>query len=303
MITPKNNMSNYSKLNYFLISLKKFLTSRGLRCPSCNSKDNETVDKKYIITTLKRCKKCMLLYRTPGTTIEENKIFYQEKYSQGFTTDCPNDEELNKLISINFKNTEKDYSKYIEILNILNLKINVSLPNLFDYGCSWGYGSYQLKEKYNVYSYEISLPRAKYAREKLNINILDKTELNSISNKKKFDIFFMSHVLEHVPNPSETLNFGLKLLKKNGFLVSFTPNGSMEHIKTNSNWSKLWGMVHPNFIDEKFYQKFFKENIFYIGSSEYNLKNIKNFINNNQDYVDNLSGNELMIVVKKIKDN
>jgi len=77
----------------------------------------------------------------------------------------------------------------------------------------------------------------------------------------------------------------------------------MEHIKTNSNWSKLWGMVHPNFIDEKFYQKFFKENIFYIGSSEYNLKNIKNFINNNQDYVDNLSGNELMIVVKKIKDN
>ena len=296
-------MSNYSKLNYFLITLKKFLTKRGLRCPSCNSRDNETVDKKYIILTLKRCKKCMLLYRVPGTTIDENKSFYQEKYSQGFTTDCPNDEKLKELISNNFKNTEKDYSRYIEILNILNLKINVSLPNLFDYGCSWGYGSYQLKEKFNVDSYEISSPRAKYAREKLNINIIDETELNSISNNRKFDIFFMSHVLEHLPNPSETLNFGLKLLKKNGFLVSFTPNGSLEHKKTNPNWSKLWSMVHPNFIDEKFYQKFFKENIYYIGSSEYNLKSIKNFINNNQNYVDNLSGNELMIIVKKIKDN
>ena len=115
----------------------------------------------------------------------------------------------------------------------------------------------------------------------------------------------MSHVLEHVPNPSETLNFGLKLLKMNGFLISFTPNGSMEHKKTNSNWSKLWGMVHPNFIDEIFYQKFFSENIFYIGSSEYeyNSKNIKNFIHSNQNYIDNLSGSELMIIVKKIKDN
>jgi hypothetical protein len=62
-------------------------------------------------------------------------------------------------------------------------------------------------------------------------------------------------------------------------------------------------MVHPNFIDEKFYQKFFSENIYYIGSSEYNLKNIKNFIYSNNNYVDNLSGNELMIIVKKIKKN
>ena len=72
----------------------------------------------------------------------------------------------------------------------------------------------------------------------------------------------------------------------------------MKHKKTNSNWSKLWGMEHPNFIDEKFYQKFFSENIFYIGSSEYNLQNIKNFINSDQNYIDNLSGSELMIIVK-----
>jgi 2-polyprenyl-3-methyl-5-hydroxy-6-metoxy-1,4-benzoquinol methylase len=302
-------MSDYSKLNYFLISLKNFLQKKGLECPSCNSKDNETVDKKYIITSLKRCKTCMLLYRTPRTNIEENKKFYNKKYAEGFTTDCPNDEKLNELISNNFKNTEKDYSKYIEILDILNLKINRSSPTLFDYGCSWGYGSYQLKEKFNVDSYEISYLRAKYARDKLKINVLEESELNSLSRNKKYDIFFMSHVLEHVPNPPETLNFGLKLLKMNGFLISFTPNGSMEHKKTNSNWSKLWGMVHGNLIDEIFYQKFFSENIFYIGScdyhlkGEYNFKNIKNFINSNQNYIDNLSGNELMIIVKKIKDN
>jgi 2-polyprenyl-3-methyl-5-hydroxy-6-metoxy-1,4-benzoquinol methylase len=297
-------MINTLKFKYLLICLKKFLTKKGLDCPSCKSNENLIVDKKYFITSLKRCENCMLLYRTPTTTIEENKDFYQEEYTQGFTTDCPNDDKLNELISNNFRNTEKDYSKIIEILNILDLKSNTNVSSLFDYGCSWGYGSYQLKKIFNVKSYEISAPRAKYARDKLGVNIINESELDSLKNNdNKLDFFFMSHVLEHVPNPSETLDLGLKLLKKGGYIVSFTPNGSMENKKINSKWSQLWGMVHPNFIDEKFYEKFFKNNIYYIGSSKYNLKNIQNFTKNNQNYIDDLSGNELMIIVKKTQDN
>lgn len=295
---------NNLKFKYLLTCLKKFLTKKSLNCPSCKSNKNLIVDKKYFITSLKRCENCMLLYRSPNTTIEENKHFYQEEYTQGFTTDCPNNDELNELISNNFKNTEKDYSKIIEILNILNLKFNTNFSSLFDYGCSWGYGSYQLKKIFNVKSYEISVPRAKYARDKLGVNIINESELDSLKNDdKKFDFFFMSHVLEHVPNPSEILDLGLKLVRKGGYIVSFTPNGSMEHKKKNSNWSKLWGMVHLNFIDEKFYEKFFNNNIYYIGSSKYNLKNIQNFTKNNQNYIDDLSGDELMIIVKKTQDN
>ena len=297
-------MINTLKFKYLLICLKKFLTKKGLDCPSCKSNENLIVDKKYFITSLKRCENCMLLYRTPTTTIEENKDFYQEEYTQGFTTDCPNDDKLNELISNNFRNTEKDYSKIIEILNILDLKSNTDVSSLFDYGCSWGYGSYQLKKIFNVKSYEISAPRAKYARDKLGVNIINESELDSLlNNDNKLDFFFMSHVLEHVPNPSETLDLGLKLLKKGGYIVSFTPNGSMKNKKINSKWSQLWGMVHPNFIDEKFYEKFFKNNIYYIGSSTYNLKNIQNFTKNNQNYIDDLSGGELMIIVKKTQDN
>jgi len=297
-------MINTLKFKYLLICLKKFLTKKGLDCPSCKSNENLIVDKKYFITSLKRCENCMLLYRTPTTTIEENKDFYQEEYTQGFTTDCPNDDKLNELISNNFRNTEKDYSKIIEILNILDLKSNTNVSSLFDYGCSWGYGSYQLKKIFDVKSYEISAPRAKYARDKLGVNIINESELDSLKNNdNKLDFFFMSHVLEHVPNPSETLDLGLKLLKKGGYIVSFTPNGSMENKKINSKWSQLWGMIHPNFIDEKFYEKFFKNNIYYIGSSKYNLKNIHNFTKNNQNYIDDLSGGELMIIVKKTQDN
>ena len=170
-------MVNTLKFKYLLICLKKFLTKKGLDCPSCKSNKNLIVDKKYFTTSLKRCENCMLLYRTPTTTIEENKHFYQEEYTQGFTTDCPNDDKLNELISNNFRNTEKDYSKIIEILNILDLKSNTNVSSLFDYGCSWGYGSYQLKKIFNVKSYEISAPRAKYARDKLGVNIINESEL------------------------------------------------------------------------------------------------------------------------------
>jgi len=57
------------------------------------------------------------------------------------------------------------------------------------------------------------------------VNIINESELDSLKNNdNKLDFFFMSHVLEHVPNPSETLDLGLKLLKKGGYIVSFTPN-------------------------------------------------------------------------------
>ena len=289
----------FKKLKYLLTCLKKILIKQGLSCPSCKSNKNLIVDKKYFITTLKRCENCMLLYRSPGTTIEENKYFYQEEYTQGFTTDHPNDDELNKLISNNFINTEKDYSEIIQILSILKFTFNRNVLNLFDYGCSWGYGSYQLKKIFNVTSYEISLSRAKFAKDKMGVNIINKAELDSLKNNdKKFDFFFMSHVLEHVPNPAATLDLGLKLLGKDGYLVSFTPNGSIKR-KKSSNWSKSWGMVHPNFIDEKFYEKFFEKNIYYIGSSKFNLNNIQNFTKNHKNYIDDLSGDTLMIIAKK----
>ena len=115
-------MIDISKLSYFKTSLLKFLFKIGENCPSCNSNESFTLETKFLITSLKRCKNCFLLYRTPTTSVGENKDFYQEEYQQGFTTDCPNDDELKKLIESNFDNHEKNYSNYLNVLNVLNNK-------------------------------------------------------------------------------------------------------------------------------------------------------------------------------------
>ena len=282
-----------NKLNYLKTTLLKCLVGKGFNCPNCNHSENSIISKKYLFTSLRRCKNCLLLYRAPTTTEEENNKFYQETYNQGFTTDCPDEEKLKQLIKTNFDGTEKSYKDYLNVLINLDDRKNLEL---LDFGCSWGYGSFQLKKQgYKVYSYEISKPRSNYAKTKLNIKIID--NLNSLENNQ-FDIFFCSHVLEHLPDLNSTINFALKVLKKDGFFVAFTPNGSKYCREKYKDWNKWWGMVHPNFLDENFYKNRFKNYKYYITSSPYDGNSIKKFMNGDNIYCDELSGGELLIIVK-----
>lgn len=287
------------KLNYFLLSLKKYLKGQGFNCPSCNSNESNLIKRKYFVTSLRRCKSCHLLFRAPTTSAEENEKFYEKSYkhvgSQGFSTDCPDDKTLSKLLETKFLGHERDYSNFI---NIIFTATSETKQKLFEYGCSWGYGSWQLKDfGFEVDSYEISPSRAKFASQKLKINTLN--NLNSV-NKNYYDIFFSSHVLEHVPSVDGVVKFGFSILKKEGLFIVFTPNGSLEHKSKNKNWNKLWGMVHPNFLDNKFYKNYFKDMNYYIASSPYKLDEIKKWNeNNNKQFIGDLHGDELLVIVKK----
>jgi len=287
-------MENFlNKFNYLKITLSKWLVGKDFNCPSCNQSESFTISKKYLITSLKRCKNCLLMFRAPTTTEEENNKFYQEDYTTGFTTDCPDEEELQQLINTNFDGTERSYQKYFNVLTNLSNRENLEL---LDFGCSWGYGSFQLeKQGYKVQGYEISKPRSDYAKNKLNVKTID--DLNSVENNQ-FDIIFSSHVLEHLPNLMSNINFALKVLKTDGFFVAFTPNGSKYHREKNKNWNKLWGMVHSNFLDEDFYKSYFKDYKYYITSSPYNGNSIKKFVDSDNSYCEELSGEELLIIVK-----
>ena len=61
---------------------------------------------------------------------------------------------------------------------------------IFDYGCSWGYGSYQLVQAgFEVISFEVAPSRRRFAREKLGVTTVDDmaTDLDL-----HFDCFFLS---------------------------------------------------------------------------------------------------------------
>jgi 2-polyprenyl-3-methyl-5-hydroxy-6-metoxy-1,4-benzoquinol methylase len=285
-----------NKVKYLADCIQKNTNSKYFVCPSCGCQASSIVSRKYLVTTLRRCDHCQLLFRTPTTGFEENATFYQEDYAEGFTTDCPTDELLSKYLETSFQGTEKDYSSYIEILHTAG----VSPGNrVFDFGCSWGYGSWQLVQAgFDVECYEISKPRARFAQDKLDLKVY-----SSLANiQPGFDVFFSAHVLEHVPSVKETIEFAMALLKPKGLFIAFTPNGSVEYRKRDQeSWNKLWGMVHPNFLDDRFYRSSFASHFPFIASSPYSVEQIRQW----RDYGEfdgtkvPMDGDELLVMVRK----
>jgi SAM-dependent methyltransferase len=226
---------------------------------------SSVVDRKYLITQLRRCGNCQLMFRTPTDDPENNLLFYEREYTQGFNTDLPSDAALAEMKRSNFAGTEKCYSYYISVLTQLGLKPGSSI---FDYGCSWGYGSYQFAQAgFEVVSFEVAPSRKRYAHEKLGVRTVDDMDRAATDFAGHFDCFFSAHVLEHVPSPAQSFKYAMRLLKPNGLFVSFTPNGSDANRAVEPNWSKHWGEVHPNFIDDVFLDSSFKLSPRAIGSS------------------------------------
>jgi SAM-dependent methyltransferase len=221
------------------------------------------------------------------------------EYKQGFTTDMPSLRELDELKACGFRNTEKDYSKYVEVLASIGCSPG---DKVLDYGCSWGYGSWQLAQAgYIVTGYEISRPRCEYARTRMGVNItfsLDEIEA-------PFDVFFSSHVLEHVPSVGLCIELARKLVKPSGWFVAFTPNGSEAFKARNyDSYMKLWGLVHPNFLDDRYYKSVFRRESYIIDSSSYDLASIGQWAtssrgkSNVHQRVLKLDGDELLVVAR-----
>jgi 2-polyprenyl-3-methyl-5-hydroxy-6-metoxy-1,4-benzoquinol methylase len=199
------------------------------------------VKRKALVTALWECNACALRFRVPKGTLEEADRFYQTAYSEGFTTEMPSASQLADLLSRSFRSTEKDYSRYIDVLGALGLSAGNSI---LDFGCSWGYGSWQLeKAGFRVHSYEVSRPRAEYARTRLGCHVV-----NSLTDLlDPVDCLFAAHVIEHLPDPNVIWRAAEQVLRRSGVLVCFAPNGNpeLEVVYGKTTYHRLWGQVHP----------------------------------------------------------
>lgn len=292
-------MNGVQKLGYFVELLRKRASGIGLACPDCGSSKFEIADRKFLIAELRRCDNCRLFYRAPTDTPSENEGFYQLDYSEGFTTDLPDDAELRRLLDTAFADSGKSFADYIRVLEALGAPAG---GRLFDYGCSWGYGSWQFaRHGYDVTSFELSRPRSEFARRKLGVACL--TELPRAETvgalAHTFDIFFSSHVLEHVPRPRDVIELARALLKPEGLFVAFTPNGSAQFRASNpTEWHTLWGKVHPNVLDEVYYRAAFENSRIHFDTSPADAGRLRTWSNGQESSFSSLTGAELLCVAR-----
>jgi 2-polyprenyl-3-methyl-5-hydroxy-6-metoxy-1,4-benzoquinol methylase len=285
-----------SKVSYLLRCLAAQFTASRYRCPNCGGAADHIADRKFLITQLRRCGNCHLLFRTPTDRPDSNRTYYENEYVQGFATRLPSDAVLAEMIRSNFANTNKSCSYYIGVLSQLGLKPG---SRLFDYGCSWGYSSYQFAQAgFEVTAFEVAPTRRRFACEKLGVRAFDDIERAAADLAGQVDCFFSAHVLEHVPAPSKSFSYAMRLLKPGGLFVSFTPNGSAAHRAASADWSRAWGEAHPQFIDDIFLDRSFGLSPRIVGSSpardfslpaECGLKR-----------ADKLAGGELVFAARKL---
>lgn len=262
MVSSFTRLSHHAldlnRWRYFARCVTGYIKKDRWHCPNCGGRKAPIQQGKHFVTRLLRCETCKLLFRAPTDPPDFGKEFYQDDYQQGFTTDCPTDANLNSMLEKSFSGTPKDFAEKIDLLHRLGLPQGA---RVLDFGASWGYGTWQFSRAgFDAVGFEPSRRRARYAEEKLDVQVFsDETKLDTLVKEKPFDAVFSSHVLEHVPKPSSTIEKTASWLRPGGFLVAYTPNGSVEYRnKDPQGYRNHWGMVHPNYLDAKFYEEALK---------------------------------------------
>jgi len=276
------------RIDYFKWSLTR-LGDTDVSCPACGSPATRVVGRKYLVTALRECQPCRLRFRVPKEEPEQAGAFYQNTYQEGMTTRMPSDDELADLLKAGFAGTVKDFTPYIEVCRALGMKRGA---RLLDFGCSWGYGSWQFRQAgFDVWSSEISVPRREFARTKLQCRLLE--DLGSVAGS--IDCFFSAHVIEHLPNPGIIFRIARAALTDTGVMVTFCPNGDPESSWSN-HYSDLWGRKHPLVITPEFINQNCRKYGFTarMYSEPYNLEAIAR-----GDDGGALSGEELCIVMRR----
>lgn len=268
------------------------LTNRR-SCPECGSNQAVVIRRKMLVTELRRCLRCELLFRAPIDPPNFEKSFYQNEYRSGFTTDCPSDQELDQWKQTSFRGTEKDFSTRIALLKAIHAIPGQS--RILDFGCSWGYGTWQLKEAgYEIVGTEISTPRARYAREKMHLDVVESVD----ETTGRFDVFFSTHVIEHLSRPRIAVDAALRLLGLGGLFVAFTPNGCRESMDHNpSRYHRSWGGVHPSYLDDRYWRQAFPNCACLAATSPYDLEGIADW-NQKENRRLSLRGPELLFIAK-----
>jgi hypothetical protein len=168
-------------------------------CPGCDSSATRQLRKKYLVTRLYQCDGCGLRFRTPKDTQEFAEAFYTHLYSTDFSSLQPDDAELDTFLHGECSVAEcgGNYTGYIRVLKSLQISPN---DVIVDYGAGWGFGSWQmLRAGYRVYAYDLSLPRIRYAIDKLGVTGTHRRE----ELPTAVQCVITAHVLEHLIDPKQ----------------------------------------------------------------------------------------------------
>jgi SAM-dependent methyltransferase len=294
-------MSGYthSKFRFARRMLWHRLRGRPRVCPYCGPSSTARLlaRKKFIIDILE-CTTCNLIFRWPQDTEQELGAHYQDQYAEDAPqVRLPDPRDLPAL------KAEKFATPFGPDLNwkIGVLKAIRPAGRILDYGCSWGYASYLMGQAgYDAMGFEVSKPRAAYAREHLGVRVIDSEDELAAIPDDSFDVIYSNHVLEHLPAIRRVLaSFG-RLLRPDGIAIHVLPNFSGE-ARRSGLWLSWIGEDHPIAPTVEFFKKALPAaglTRFAFASSPFDDEAVAG-VTARSDRAPQLDGNELLFVAQR----
>lgn len=174
-------------------------------CLLCNGAEIEIIDREKNIS---RCGDCGYIFDNPRPAFKEIQNYYSlnDKYDDWLKEEPERARLWKRRLKI--------------------VKQYVSSGKLLDVGTGIGQFLSIASESFDVSGTEISESAVKIAKERYNLDIhtgaIENLDINS-----GFNLITLYHVLEHVPDPSETINICRKLLITGGVLIIAVPNDTI----------------------------------------------------------------------------
>lgn len=209
------------------------------------------------------CDQCDLLFINPIPSLEDLELMYPSSYQQG----------VDKTIESKFAKQPGLRYPYHFIFNLFQQKNSGS--KIVDFGCGNGKFIWNaLKEGFSVDGVEYGKEQVQKLSEEIKESSFFTVEGFFLS-KVKYDIIFMSNVLEHFTKPNIEFNELKRKLNKNGQVVVEGPlekNTSLVNFfkwkyfelrkRLNANYSTAFPPVHVFYSNYKNQLAFFENNGF-----------------------------------------
>ena len=187
-------------------------------CPLCGSTTSSPFDQRefrgHVVTNV-ICQACGLVYQSPRMTETESQAFYEAEYRllyQG--QEGPNPKDL--VVQTARAQGALDYIRQ-------QIK---SSTGILDIGCSTGIMLQQFQAYYQCRACGVE-PGTVYRQyaQSLGLEVVSSLEELQAPGISHFNLVSMMHVLEHLPNPVETLKSISEInLEPDGWLLLEVPN-------------------------------------------------------------------------------
>jgi 2-polyprenyl-3-methyl-5-hydroxy-6-metoxy-1,4-benzoquinol methylase len=142
-------------------------------------------------------------------------------------------------------------------------RLGYERKRVLDLGCDAGYALAAFREHgWSGVGIEVNRSTSEYARKRLGLPIL--SSIDELEATEKFDVIMLSHVIEHIVEPSDLLKSLGERLRPGGVLYIKAPNYGSRHVRylKRGDWLAFIPLQHVWYFNSRSLRRLLRQNGF-----------------------------------------